>query len=345
MAGPIIGVLGTTASGILRPAYCRALAAALGHHETYTTDAVADGTEALRQIVCSRLVDDEMGQDALAGRYAYVHSGDQSGHQARLISTGYHGPLGITEISRPLTAALASGTEVDITSPLPHETHLGVKGLHQIVVDGLAVTTIEYRVSFSGNATESYSLLADEDYIDQDTRVDSIWDTYNGATASAPYGRSPFPARIEVSGGTRTLILGRTYSASETFQARILRQGHNLVRSNGAWGLSTTGPIADDQAAAVPVSWFLPFGMVKALQVIADLIERDETISEPTRLRRLTTNARDRQKWAAAAVEIAENAFPRPSDVVVSSMLWTPRVRGGLDNLQGGTDLPVSSLP
>jgi hypothetical protein len=336
----------SVASGILRPLYRRALGQRLGPFFYPSTTAVSTHAEARRHIICSLFVDDELDRDAWKGYYAYVASGDAINHQARIVRAGYYGGGGVAEVSRPFASALASGVVIEISSPLPCEEYLGIDGLNQCVNWALEHCDIEYRLSLTGNGTQSYDLTSYANYLDADLRVDSIWDTLNATSASAPYEQSPYPLRIEASGGALTLITGRTYATSETFQLRVIRQGHTLIKSSGVWISSTVGLTDDTQGAAVPIPWVVAFGMVRALQVVADLIERDETLSDAAKARKLAINARERQKWSCTATDLIDTAFPQPSAPITTSMLWTPQVVGTFESLQGSsTSLPISVLP
>lgn len=321
----------TVAAGILRPLYRRALGAQLGPFGVYTTDGVATGDDARRQIVCSSLIDDAEDLTRLKGRYLYVATGTDDGRQTRILDTGYHGPIGYLEVSRPMTTALASGVEIEI-STWPCDMYLDQNGLNQLVNEALARCTVESRATFNGNGTRSYSLLDDETAIDMEQRADAVWDTFAVATGD-PTEAVPYTARVDTTNGERTLVTGYSYADGETFDLRLLLAGNSLIKSGGAWGFSTTGLTDDTQAAAAPIHWVVAFGMVKALDAQQEWIEQDETLSDATRTRRLALLATKRRRWAKTANVIQMTQFPRPTPPLRDSMV-TP-------NLTPPVSLPV----
>lgn len=311
MAGPIIGGAVDTAAGILRSVYRRALGAQVGPFAVYRTDGMATGGEARRWLACSSLIDGEEDATRLGGRYVYIADGDHAGFQTRIVSTGYEGDLGYVRVTRPFPDALAPGTTFEISRDLPCEPYLDVLGLNQLVNQALDRTTIEYRLALTGNGTRSVS-LADEGYIDQDDRIDAIFDT-TAMLVGSPLEPSPYGARIDTSGATRTLVTDYTYIADQPFEVRILRRGSTLVKSGGAWGSSSVGLASDAQAAAVPVAWVVAAGMGKALDARAALIRQDERLSRQEKADRLVEIERDSRYWRAAFARIVRDQFPQPT--------------------------------
>lgn len=311
MAGPIVIPSGTTAAGILRPLYRRALGAQYGPFGVYRTDGVASGGEAKRQIVCSSLIDDEQESTRLKGRYLYVATGNDAGRQTRILQTGYHGPIGYLEVSRPMTTPLASGIEFEL-SAWPCDQYLDVKGLNQIVNEALARCSVEYRLGLTGNGTRSSSLVDYESYLDDSDGVDAIYDAWT-TTAGEPLEMVPYAPRIDVASGTRTLITRRAYSTNETFQVRVLRSGHTLINDGSGWGTSSVGLTDDSQAALAPVHWVVAIGMVKLLQIATEMVEQDETLSDAVKARRLALLMQRRAQWTRASNRIIRFEFPAPT--------------------------------
>lgn len=289
----------TAAAGILRPLYRRALSRALhGSDGLYTTDGVASGGEALRQIVCSNLIDDEEQADRLKGRYLYVVDGDDAGRQTRVLSTGYHGPDGYLEVSRPMTTPLASGIEIEITSLLPCDKYLDIDGLNQIVNEALAACDIEYRQTLTGDGTRSLSLLDYEAFIDRSDRADVVYDAL-GLPLPTPLDPSGYTSRVDATGAARTLVTDAVYTSADSVELRVIRAGHTLIKSGGAWGNSSVGLTSDAQAAAVPIPWVVAAGMCKALARPG----LEERASGPNGL----------AYWRAVFARISREQFPQPS--------------------------------
>lgn len=314
MAGPIIiDAPSTTVAGILRLLYRRALGAQYGPFGVYTTDGVASGIEARRQIVCSSLIDDEEQRDRLKGRYLYVAKGDYAGFQTRVLSTGYSGPIGYLGVSRPLPAALPSGIEFEL-SMWPCDMYLDVKGLNQIANEALARCTIEYRLSLVGDGTRGLSLADYAAFIDQNDRVDVVYDDI-GLSSGDPLDPSPFASRVDTSGATRTLVTSIAYSSSNAVELRVLRAGHTLIQDNmGTWTTSSVGLTADDQAAAVPIPWVTSIGMFKLLQMAMEMVEQDDTLTDAVKARRLIRLEQRLQEWGSAAVKIVTELFPKATE-------------------------------
>lgn len=315
MSSPvIIDPIATTETGILRPLYRRALMAQLGPFVTLTTTAVSTHGEAKRHVIVSSLRDDTLGRERLKGRYLYapyVTAGDTLGFQTRIIDTGYHGAGGVLEIASPFDSALPVGTVVEISTGLPCEQFLDIKGGNQFVNEALTRCTVESRTTLTGNGTREYDLLAYEGFIDQSARVDAIYDAW-GTVSTDPLEWVPYPIRIDDAGGSRTLVTPRAYSTSETFDVRVLRAGHTLIHDGISWQASTVGLTSDTEAAAAPIPWVVAIGMVKALQAMTEMVEQDEALSEAARVRQLTTLMNRRRQWARAANVIITTQFPEP---------------------------------
>lgn len=300
------------AAGILRPLYRRALGAQYGPFGVYTTDGVATGTEARRQIVCSSLIDDFEDASRLKRRYLYVATGTYAGTQTRIRDAGYHGSIGYLEVTKPLAAPLASGIEIEIGT-WPCDRYLDQKGLNQLVNEALARCLIEYRAVLTGAGTTGISLLDAEGYIDQSGRVDAVYDNLDTVGTTDPLEPSPYGSRVDASGAERTLVTDIAYASSDSVELRVLRAGHTLINDGSGWVTSAVGLTSDDQAAAAPVPWVVAFGMVKLLQIQTEMVEQDETLSDTVKARRLTLLAGRRRQWSRAAATIMLDQFPKPT--------------------------------
>lgn len=316
MPSPIIVPTGSgIAAGILRPVYRRALGAQLGPFQTLATTALATSGEARRHVLSSGLIDDEDERERLKGRYLYVATGDMAGHQARILSTGYHGGAGLLEVSRPFATALPTGTTVEISSPLPCEQFLDTRGLNQIVNEALERCDIEYRLALTGNGTRSLSLTDYEGFLDESNRIDALYDT-TAYAAGQPLEPSPYSARVDATGAARTLVTDYTYASGQALEVRVIRAGHTLVKSGGAWGTSSVGLTSDDQAAAVPLRWVVAAGMGKALQAWERIVRQDATMSAQDKapiLDDIANGPNGLRYWRGVFARIAREQFPQPT--------------------------------
>lgn len=298
MTDIIVVAAGAVATGILRPVYREAFGRQVGLWSQYTVSETA--TELTREdvVLIDDLVDSEDTEERYARRYLYVRDGDEIGAQRRVHGQGYDGPAGALVVTRGYEGPLRAGTSVEVTAPLPSEQMAGIQGLNQYLNQGFAACTIEYRLSLTGNGTRSLSLRDYESFIDQNDRVDAIFDSTAFQTGQ-PLEPSPYGARIDTSGAERTLVTDYTYADGQALAVRVLRQGHTLVRSSGVWGSSTVGLTSDDQAAAVPVRWAVAAAMCKALTnpLLADVASGPNGLSY----------------WRAVFARIAREQFPQPT--------------------------------
>lgn len=318
----IIDPISGEESGILRPLYRRPLMAQFGPFVVLTTTAASTHGEARRHVIVSSLRDDTLGRERLKGRYLYVASGagDLNGHQTRIVDTGYYGAGGILELSAPFDTVLPAGAVVEISAGLPCEQFLDLKGGNQLVNEGLARCTIESWLSLTGNGTRSYSLLDYEEYLDQEDRIDAVYDSW-GVVSGDPTERPYYPIRVDTTNATRTLVTGYSYSDGQTFNVRVLRAGHTLVNDGTGWHTTTTGLLSDTDAGVPPIPWVVAFGMVKALDAQQEALEYDETISDAVRARRLAQIMMRRRRWARTSNLIAMTQFPRPTPPLKDSMV------------------------
>jgi hypothetical protein len=313
------------ALGILRPLYRHALGEQLstvvGRFGVFYATTTNTGGEARSRVTIDDLIDEEAARDALAGSYVYIADGDQAGHQGRVLRNGYHGSSGLLEITPPTDAAVAAGSTVELSAPLPCEARLGVPGLNQIVNWALERTIIEAITELTGDGTRSVSLLDQESVLDINERADAVFDDWAVPTGDPLEATGEFRL-VDADGAERTLITRRDYGAGETHRLRALRAGHTLIKTGETWANSTVGLTSDAQAAAVPIPWVVAIGMVKACSVAVVVIRREASLDPAERDRQTAALMAARMTWARAARKIRLNQFPRPTpparDAIVS---------------------------
>jgi hypothetical protein len=295
--------------------YRRALADELGMLHVMLVGAASVG-DTTRIVLADELRDDEAGHDFLGSPWVYVATGAQAGAQRRVLDqpeTGYQGPAGALVVSRPFTAALAAGTTVEITSPLPVKRHLGIKGLNDCVNEALmrcpALATLT--LELTGDDTSDRLALDDYPWLthaDQILEIDNLYGV-TGAASSYPTG---LPYSIVANGASRELVLGRQYSSGETIEIQVLLSGDRLVYDGSAWGYpDVPGLQGDDDQAAIPEHWVTTFGMSRALRFLYRLTSQDRTLDPNERRARLADLMVERQKWANACMVLRDREFPR----------------------------------
>lgn len=306
-----------TGTGYTRATYYRRLASELGFYHASATTATPSGGDQTRVLQINELRDDEVGYQLYPRVWAYVASGLQAGTQRRIIAphdAGYQGELGVLLVSRPFSAAVQSGSTVEVTSPLPILRHLGVKGLVDCVNEALGLINIRVIATVTGNGGYTYD-LASLPHITDTSQIIGVYDTaYLDPTY--PAERSPWPVEIRTDGPDHTLVTRRIYSTAETFDLHLIVKANRLRYDGSAWSYlgnnATLGLQADSQQAAAPLGWVHTFAMVKALQHLRLVIAQRNGV-EPNARRFAMAEVEDRlQKWAQAAARIKVKEFPRP---------------------------------
>lgn len=346
MPAPLIVGSGAsaTATGWTEEQYWRAIADQLGNLAILTLTATASISvtpDAKGLLTISTIATDGYLPERFDGYWLRVCNGPEAGEVRRVWQGSYDGVTGTLLLDRPFTDPLESGTEIELTDTFPARRYGETKGGREFINESLRLCTIEYRLALTGNGTRSTDLTSYGGYIDQDARIDSVWDQY-GTIADDPLELVPAPVRVVVSGGAQTLVTQRTYSTSEEYDLRILRAGHTLIYSGGAWGSSTAGFTAINQAAAVPVPWVLSRGMVKALQAMTRRVRNDTTLDRAEKQDRIADLMRDRRRWAKVANLQASTEFPEPT-IFASGFVALPTFVGD-SPIDRATSLPVSSL-
>lgn len=304
------------------------------YHGTTATATVANG-DAARVMLVEELRDDEAGYELPGSAvWVYVRTGAQAGAQRRvLLQDGYLGNYGGLRVSRPFGAALASGSAIEVTSPLPVKRTGLVKGLNDCINEALFRLPVEARISFTGNGTDQQALTT-YPWLTNEDQILGLYDRASTVNASDAMGPSPYGFRLASNGATHTLVTERRYSAADTFEAAIVVEGDRLIYDGATWAYATTpGLTSDSHRAAAPEHWVLAFAMVKALQQLEKMVWMRNGVERQARIDAVTEIQRRRATWALAAQRIALHEFPRPaqkrSTPILSGTSTTEPTNGG----------------
>jgi hypothetical protein len=309
----IAAAVPTTSPGTTRARYRRLLAEQLGRWQEITVTTEATGGEASRVVIADELRDDEavFSYPWPDDSWLYVRSGSQAETQRRVLSlpdVGYQGPRSALLLSRPLAAPLAVGTAVELTSPLPCDPMLGVKGLDTLIDEALNRCWIQAAVEIVGNGTDQYDLGL-YPFIELDRQVHGISDARWGSSTEARSQASTL-ARILTDGAERTLVTDTVYGTSSTFWLDVVVRADLLV--GPAWAYTTTPGLASDAAtAAVPERWVTTIGMVKGLDALQKMAQANRRLDPDAVTRAVAALDRRRRIWAAAAARIKAYEMPK----------------------------------
>lgn len=320
---PTPAIIGSapTSAGPTQRRLRRRLADELGSWQEVTVSATATNPESTRTLIVNELRDDEVGTSHLFDAWAYVRTLAQAGTQRRILAqdeAGWQGAIGVLTTSRPFDAAVTVGAVLEITDPLPVKRHVGrngrsVKGLNDLVNEGLALCRTTARIALTGNGTDTHDLGALYPFITDEAQILGLYDTRWLASGTSP-ALSPYGARLVRNGVTHTLVTDYAYSTSETFYLDVIVPADLLVYDGAAWAFVTTpGLQGDAWQAAVPEHWALAFGMTKALEYLSRLtLARSDLAADEKKL--LLADLLDRRrKWSKAAWLIQQREFPRPT--------------------------------
>jgi hypothetical protein len=331
---PIIASSTSTATGSTRVTLRNRLADELGFLHITTVSTTATQGDTARIVLADELRDDEIGYELFDEPWVYVRNGDQAGIQRRVISqpgVGYQGTGGTLIVSRPYAAALASGTVIEVTAPLPVDRAGVVKGLHQCINEGLRMTRVEGRISFTGNGGYAYDLDS-YPWLVHEGQTAGIYDA-SYLIVDEPLLSNPSSTySIASNGVARQLVTTRSYAADETFELAVLVPGDMLVFDGSSWTYPTIPGLLDDTyQAAAPDHWVIAFAMVKALEFLQRAIrmKRMDPAEKTPLLADLSARMR---KWVLTARRIKRYEFPRvalprsePMVAGTSGWSWTER--------------------
>ena len=315
MPAPIIGpASSSSATGATRRTLRRRLAEELGMYGAYTvssTPSTSVTPDAARQVLVTALGSDQVPESYFDGAYLYVADGAQAGETRKILEGAYDGPIGSLLLDRPFSAALASGTEVEITSPLPGGRWLTVKGLNECVNEALARIWVAGRITMTGNGTYEYS-LASYPWITDPDQIRGLDDRFFFGT-ERPATRTPYPWRVVVNGATRTLVTSTQYSSADTFYLDVFVRGDRLVSDGTTWAYQTTAGLqSDSYQCAAPEDQVVSFGMVKALQAYRRVLLADALMDKREKAAMLAENERRTLSYARMAARIKRETFPKP---------------------------------
>ena len=317
MSPPIIGPgssVTPTATGVTREAYRRRLADELGSLAVLTVSSTASTAvtpDAARQLLVTALAVDQAPESNFDGYYVYAADGAQAGETRRVLEGSFDGPIGSLLLDRPFSAPLASGSEVELTSPLGGGRYLAIKGLNECINEALARIWTVGRISVTGNGTYEYSLSAYPWITDSD-QIRAIDDSlYFGS--NRPVDRSPLPYRVVQNGASKTLVTSYKYSTADTFYVEVFVRGDRLVSDGTTWAYQTTPGLQNDSyQAAVPEDTVVAFAMVKALQAHRRVLLADARMDRQTRRELVAENERRTLTYARLAARIRREQFPQP---------------------------------
>lgn len=319
----IVSSVTVTGTGVTLQTYRRRLADELGFWQATSVSTLASNGEAARVILADELRDDEMEHQFLGSPWLYVQNGAQAGVQRRIVSqpgVGYVGQHGALMLSRPFDAAIASGTVVEVSSPLPMVRHMGIKGLRDCVNEALARIWVKARITAVGNGTYSYDLAAYPWLTDPD-QLNRIEDSFFYGT-SIPVTRSPFDYRIVVNGVDRTLVLTTIYESTATFVLDVFVRADRLVYDGSSWSFVTTPGLQNDTyQAAPPEDMVCAFGMVKALQTVRRVLLANRTMDKQERAEHLGENGRRIMTYARLSARIKREQMPKPDSVPMKPLV------------------------
>lgn len=328
-----VPALGVTGTGPTLADYVEALGEQLGTYVEHTVSAVGSGGEAARHVYLSEMIDDEEGRARFGGYYCYAKSGAQAGNQRRILQEGYEGPLGALVLSRKWAAALAQGTTVALTEPLPVREHLGVKGLRDLVNEALARIWIDARISFTGNGTYQTD-LSSYPWLRSVEQTRGIYDSLWAASGEAP-ALSQQDYRFDVNGAARTLVTDEAYTTADTFYLAALVRGDTLIYDGASWAYTATpGLINDTDQGAAPIHHVVALGMVKGLRYLMRQARSDARLSAAEKRETIADLADRLRPWKTAASRIILEEFPKPiqapsggffgvADDMASAPTWT----------------------
>jgi hypothetical protein len=308
------------ATGVTLQRYRRRLADELGFWMETSATVAASAGDTTRIVLADELRDDEVGYDFL-GTWLYARTGVQGGTQRRIVSqpdAGYLGPMGGLTLSRPFDAALVGGSVIEVTSPLPIKRHLGVKGIDDLVNEGLLCSRVKVLLEITGNGGYAYALDA-YPWLFHEGQTGGIYDAAYLVVSDPPMRNPSSTYRIESDGVTRRLITeGHSYAADETFFLEAFVRADLLVYDpdTATWGFTTTPGLPSDLwQAAAPEHWVVAFGMVKGLDYLMRLIRQRKDLSKEDKAEYMAEILDRKKVWYRAARRIQSYELPRPPAV------------------------------
>jgi hypothetical protein len=128
---------------------------------------------------------------------------------------------------------------------------------------------------------------------------------------------------VESDGINRTLVTEGRPGTGEQFGLNVIVRGDRLIYNGLEWSyLSDDAPLGlhgETEKAAVPESWVLAIGMVKALETTEKMLLHGPSGMDDNARTRAVADIRSRRaRWAAAAASIKRTEMPKagPSPTV-----------------------------
>lgn len=319
MAAPMILPSISSGAGTTRRIYRRALGDELGEFAVLTVSATpSTGTtpDAGRQVLVTALGSDGVDVARFDGAYVYVADGAQAGEVRRVLDGTFDGPIGSLLLDRPFSAPLASGTEIELSSPLPGGRHLTIKGLNEMVNEGLSRVRVLGRLVLTGDGSYSHD-LDDYPWLTSADQIRGIYDWFYGISTSDPALLSPYAYDVRADGAGRALQTFHAYASGDTFEVEAFVRGDRLVARSGTWAYvdDPAGLVADEDMAAAPLHWVVAFGMRQALRHLIVKTRSDRTIPRDEKNDMIAGPggyAERLRAWRMAAVKIKLEEFPQP---------------------------------
>ncbi len=351
------GVPSAVGVGYTWATYYRRLASELGFYQATQVSVEASVGDTTRYIISDEFRDDEAEYEFFGRPWVYIadesgNPGNDGGLQRRILSnrSGFQGPLGALMVSRPYPVPVPAASVVEVTSPLPIKSHLGVKGLVTCINEALADIWIPVRLQFTGNGTNEYDLQDFPVYgaLLKYNQGRGIFDTRELGT-TMPATRSPWGYSFIESGAERSLITDSRYNDQETFYLDVVVRANEFIFNGSAWGYRAAniakGLQNSSQQAAAPEDWVLAFAMHKALDHLIEISLRERDIPEE-RLKRIIGRLEERKRtWARACCQIMIDEFPKAIPERTESMIGGTITDGGWTGtfLEPAREVPIAS--
>lgn len=294
-------------------------------HLATTVSTTATLGDLTRVVLTDELRDDETDYDMVGLLWLYARNGALAGTQRRIITSdaGHIGPMGAATLSRPLSAAIASGTTIDVTGPLPMKQAGSVKGLQECLIEGLRRIWVEALVTLTGNGTRSYSLDAYPWLVSED-QIRGIYDTVSDPSDVAAL--TPQRLRISTNNVSRTLITETIYDSATTFYLAVAVRASNLVYDGASWTYVTSlSGVSDTYQVACPERHALQFGLWRAARYARLWLKTVRM--DPDRKAALLDEVTIRYRSAVSACKLIKTTeFPTPEPEPSDSMVSMPVV-------------------
>lgn len=266
---PAVGDSGSSGSvaGYTLELYRRRLLRKIGRFALLTTTSTPLTTvtpDWLRQVLCAGIADDGKPMSRFNGFWLYVCDGAQAGEVRRVLDGQYHGGLGSLLLDRPFSAALASGTTIELSDTLPAVQHGEIDGAREVINEALETLPVIDVVSVSAVTNQrEYSLVYP-------------WPVKVAPHVYAPLGASDVLAETSLrmlSPGTvgfrqdadqSYVVLPHAYNTGQTFYLGLLRPADTWISVSGSWASSSVGLVNDSDRAL-----YAPGSVVRAAAPLA----------------------------------------------------------------------------